>query len=168
MRTAKLWVLMGLPFVLVACGGEEGGEEASEADTVATVDSAAPAGGMAMDTAGAAAGMASTVALSPLNNSGISGEANVSEQAGQTQVMVRLTGSQPNAVHKGHIHSGTCENLGGVVAPLQDVTIGADGSGTSTSTVSQPMMNLANGQHVVNYHLPDGKPAACGVIQHSM
>src|SRR5688500_8216500 len=55
---ARLWMLMGLPLVVMACGGGEEEQAASEADTAAV---ATEPGAMAMDTAGGMAGMGSQV-----------------------------------------------------------------------------------------------------------
>lgn len=172
MRRTTRWTLLFLPLLLVACGdsGEAGSEENTglqdTADTSAMPQAATdPMAGAT----GAGGTMANTVTMQPLNNSGISGEATLSEQGGQVQVMVRLTGGQPNATYPGHVHQGTCESLGAAVVPLESVTTDASGSGTSTSTVSQPLGTLANGSHVVNYHGEGGQAVSCGPITgHSM
>ena len=79
--------------------------------------------------------MATTVTMQPLQDSGVTGEATLTPMGGQTQVMVRLTGRSGEGEHPGHIHPGTCDSVGGVVAPLQPITAGADGTGTMTTTV---------------------------------
>lgn len=67
-------------------------------------------------------------------------------------------------VHPAHIHSGTCADLGDVVAPLSDVTyIGddADRTGatsalpvkTSLTVVDMPLQEVIDGGHAINVHL---------------
>lgn len=163
MRKAKLWALAGLPFVLAACGG---GDEAAmeEAPEIEMTEPAVP-----VEPAGEMAGMASTITMQALGESGASGEITVTPQGTQAEVMVRLTGLQEGE-HPGHIHSGTCDNIGGVVAPLQPITAGADGTGTMTTTVDVDPATLLNGQHVIQYHQAGGGPGiVCGQLTgHSM
>jgi hypothetical protein len=71
--------------------------------------------------------------------------------------------------HPAHIHDGTCDNLGGVAYPLNDVTL-APAAGEATPTAQQPMMahadevltsvttvdvsltDLLAGQYAINIH----------------
>jgi hypothetical protein len=166
--------LIAIPFALVAlaaCGG--GGDEGQAPATSDTVSSTTVAPMPGADSAGAAGDTSHTSASNPtvqmaaIGNSGVSGTAQLMEHgAGQTMVTVNLTGSGSGA-HPGHIHSGTCENLGAVVAPLQAVER-TNGNGTSTSTVDVPLATVMNGQHVVNFHAGAGDnpmaPVACAQI----
>lgn len=176
MNATRLWYLAALPLALAACGGgDEGTEEGAGDATVATADSAtmaapppaaAPAP-MAGDSMGAQMAGGSTVPMMALNNSGVTGQAQIAEHAaGETMITVTLTGPG-SGTHPGHIHSGTCENLGAVVVPLQSVTL-ANGTGTSTSTAKVPLATVMNGQHVVNFHAGSGEnpmaPVVCGPI----
>ena len=161
--------------VLAACGG--GGGEAAEggADTTTATMAPAPApsgetmpAAPATDTAMAGQSSATnSVQMTALNNSGVSGTTQVMAHGeGETMVTVNLQG-QGTGTHPGHIHSGTCDNLGPVVVPLESVTM-ANGSGTSSSTVKVPMATVMNGQHVVNFHAGSGDnpmaPVVCGAI----
>ncbi len=67
-------------------------------------------------------------------------------------------------VHPAHIHSGTCAELGDVVAPLSDVAhIGDDAERTgatsaipvksSTTVVEMPLREIIDGGHAINVHL---------------
>jgi hypothetical protein len=164
----NLRMLLAVPVALltVACNGDD------RVDTVATTDTTmmgAPAGTTPAAGTGTmmGAGMGSTIAMQPVGGSGVSGEATLTESGQQTQVMVRLMGSTANATHQGHIHSGTCASPGAVVVPLQSISVDAQGSGTSTSTVDVPIHTAANGQHIVVYHEAGGSPGApvvCGEI----
>ncbi len=171
MTRSHLWVLCALPLTLMACGGgDEGGAEGA-ADTTAAV----PADGGAMATTPApmpadtamAAAAPSAVQMMALNNSGVSGQSQVMAQ-GDAETMLTVTLQGPGSgTHPGHIHSGTCDNLGPVVVPLESVTL-ANGTGTSTSTVKVPLATVMNGQHVVNFHAGSGEnpmtPVVCGAI----
>jgi hypothetical protein len=66
-------------------------------------------------------------------------------------------------VHPAHIHSGTCADLGDVVAPLNDVTyIGGDSERTgpasaipvkgSVTVVDMPLQEIIDGGHAINVH----------------
>jgi plastocyanin len=67
-------------------------------------------------------------------------------------------------VHPAHIHTGTCAELGDVVAPLTDVAhIGDDGERTgatssipvksSVTVVDMPLQEIIDGGHAINVHL---------------
>jgi hypothetical protein len=166
-----LMKLLAFPIMLltVACNGDDRTADTfGTTDTLATTPGTGTAtGAPAMGAPGTGTGMASTITLQPVAGSGVSGEATLTEMGQQTQVMVRLMGSQPNATHQGHIHSGTCDNIGSVVAPLQPVQVDGQGSGTSTSTVNVSIHDASDGRHVVAYHEAGGSPGApavCGEI----
>jgi hypothetical protein len=169
MRSTRLWVLAALPFALTACGGgDEAADDAGEGAAVVT-DSVATTTGTPMPGDTAMSGshsMGSAVTMNAVGSSGVTGQAQFMDQAGQTMVMVNLT-AQGNSTHSGHIHTGTCASPGAVVAPLQDITL-ANGSGTSSSTVPVPMSTVMNGQHIVAYHASSGEnpgaPVVCGQI----
>lgn len=63
--------------------------------------------------------------------------------------------------HPAHIHSGTCDELGDVVAPLQDVTVPeGETSGaasafpleTSETIIDMPLQEILDSPHAVNVH----------------
>ena len=81
--------------------------------------------------------------------------------------------------HPAHIHSGTCDELGDVVLPLEDLADPAGGgeerSGpatahavkTSETTVDMPLEEIVEGGHAINVHLSAeeiGTYIACGDI----
>lgn len=170
MKPTRLWVVAAIPLALTACGGggeaAEGGADsvaAPSAETGSTTTPPAPA-----DTGmGGAQAMGGAVTMNAVGGSGVTGQAQFMDHGqGQTMVTVNLAG-QGSSTHSGHIHQGTCDALGSVVAPLQDVTL-ANGTGTSTSTVQVPLATVMNGQHVVAYHQGQGAnagaPVVCGQI----
>lgn len=170
MKTTRLWVLAALPFALAACGGGDD-EAASGADTTAaSMDSITTTTSTTMpaDTGmSGAQAVGSAVTMNAVGTSGVTGQAQFMEHGtGQTMVTVNLT-AQGNTTHSGHIHEGTCDAPGKVVAPLQDVTL-ANGTGSSSSTVDIPLGTVMNGQHIVAYHQGQGAsagaPVVCGQI----
>jgi len=171
MKTTRLWTLAALPLALAACGG---GDETAEGGTDTTTaalpspDAGATAATMPADSgmAGAQA-LGGAVAMNAVGGSGVTGQAQFMEHGpGETMVTVTLT-AQGNSSHSGHIHQGTCEALGSVVAPLQDVTL-ANGAGSATSTVDVALSTVMDGQHIVAYHQGQGAgagaPVVCGQI----
>jgi hypothetical protein len=171
MKATRLWALTALPFALTACGG--GDEETAEGTAIDTttatmsMDSAATTP-MATDTGmGGAQAMGGAVTMNAVGSSGVTGQAQFMDHGGgQTMVTVNLT-AQGNTTHSGHIHKGTCDSPGEVVAPLQDITL-ANGAGSSSSTVPAPLATVMNGEHIVAYHQGQGAnagaPVVCGQI----
>lgn len=163
MKIARISTFLPLALLITACGGDE-----PETDSIVVGDTAmiAPTTEPAGTVAPAAPGAATqTVQLDPLGDSGVSGEATLTRTNGQTQVMVRLTGTPGNTTHPGHIHSGSCEAPGPPVQPLESVTTDATGSGTATSTVTVDEATVFNGQHIIQYHQAGGGPGVtCGQI----
>ena len=173
MRNPRNWLWLVIP-VVAACGvgsdEEVGTEEGFMADTLVEAMGASdvavivPPGGIAPtgDTTGMAAGAVGgmqTVPFTALGSGGHAGSVMIHPSGQQTQVMVQLSGPQ-SGVHQGHIHTGTCENLGSVVQPLQSVDVPQTGPGSVTSTVSIPPATVMNGQHIVVYHTTGGSPGA--------
>lgn len=149
-----------LPLVLAACATDE----PAEGDTMATSE----ADSAAMQPAGPASGMgdmASTVSMTALGESGVSGEAILTPSGDQTEVSVTLNGLEANASHPGHIHQGSCEAVGSVVVPLSPITADASGSGTMTTTAAVSADSTMAGGHIVVYHDPGGTPVVCGAVE---
>ncbi|HEX8693778.1 MAG TPA: hypothetical protein VF746_15255 [Longimicrobium sp.] len=179
MRALRLWSLAMLPLALAACGGGDADERGGEGDTTAAVAPmptdtgamVAPAP-MGADTGAAAAGQNTiVVTLRPVNNSGISGEAVITAQESQAQVVLTLRGAQGAGTHQAHVHSGTCDSPGAPVAPLEPVTTDASGTGSSTTTIQPGMNALMGGGHIVSAHQAGGSPGpmvTCGLIEHQM
>jgi YVTN family beta-propeller protein len=104
-----------------------------------------------------------TFSLDEENNSGQSGQATLTGQNGQTEVVLVLS---PGTLESElvHIHTGQCgPSLGGIVFPL---TSFVDGSGESVTTVDAPLGSLLTGDFAINTH-QQGQPSvftACGNI----
>ena len=76
----------------------------------------------------------------------------------QTPVSEADTGAES---HPAHIHSGSCDQLGDVVVPLNDVTypagehVGAESAHavkTSINVVDMPLQELIDGDYAINVH----------------
>lgn len=176
MKATRYWALAALPLALAACGG--GDEETAAggaADTTSVMasgdsgtTSAVPAAPMPGDSGmSGAQAMAAAVTMNAVGGSGVTGQASfMAHGTNETMVTVNLT-AQGSTTHAGHIHQGTCDNIGSVVAPLQPVTL-ANGTGSSNSTVPVALGTVMNGQHVVSYHQNagdnPGAPVVCGQI----
>jgi hypothetical protein len=164
MRIRGLW--LGCAMLLMACGG--GADDDVASDTMGGTPSMGPApgdttmAGMNHDSM-AAAGGAGHVTLTPVAGStatGLSGEAMVTPKGEQADVMVMVRGAPASAVLQAHVHKGRCGTDEGVAAPLDAVTAGEDGAGSSTTTVSLPADSVNNGRHYVQVHDPNGSPGA--------
>jgi LPXTG-motif cell wall-anchored protein len=97
---------------------------------------------------GASAQDSVTVALNPINNSGISGSAVFTPVGNQTQVVVTINGEPTGGSEPIHIHTGQCgATLGGVKFPLKNVE-----NGMSTTVVDTPFVPLWSGGFAINAH----------------
>ena len=87
--------------------------------------------------------------LNSQNNSGQSGRATlIMDQNGMAQLALNLTGEQDGASQPAHIHSGTCENLGDVLYPLNNVVNGQSETTLNVTTEQlKIMMPLAINVH---------------------
>ncbi|MGI9179989.1 MAG: CHRD domain-containing protein [Longimicrobiaceae bacterium] len=173
MKTIKICSVAALALTLAACPATDDRDAGFAAGDTLMRDTpmagAAP-GTMAGDTMGM--GMSERVELGELNNSGVTGEAMINPQNGDTRVVLTVRGARPNATVQAHIHRGSCDTQGPVAAPLEAVNTDATGMGTSTSTVNVPGMTVMNGQHYVQAHTAGadpGPPTACADIpEHRM
>ena len=149
----KRWIapLAWIPVAaLMGCAQEAGDTEAGAADTAMAE---APA---AAETADAAVEMD----MEARNESGITGEARIQLQTDGLLVTVDLDGVEAGTEYASHIHSGTCEQPGGVVVPLESVP-GAEGSASTSVGVDQ----LPPGQsYLIMSHGAGGQPVACGDV----
>src|SRR5215212_10570471 len=88
-----------------------------------------------------------------------------------------VRGQEADAPHPAHIHSGTCDNLGDIVAPLSDVTEVTTGEKFGAPTallvkesetdVPLPLGDILAAPHAINIHESAGaiqNYIACGDI----
>ena len=162
MKSSTRWMALPLVAILAACGADTDQDDIDLADSSVPTTEQPPLADAPAPMA--SSGMAETAQIQALGNSGVSGEATITDRGTQTEVMVRLMGAPANATMAGHIHTGTCDNVGGVVLPLEEISIDESGNGTMTATVDVPPMTAMNGQHIVVYHGEGGTPAACAAI----
>lgn len=66
-----------------------------------------------------------TFTITEQNNSGINGEASLNSASGKTTVTLSVDGASTTTTHPAHIHNGTCEDLGDIAYPLNEVENGS-------------------------------------------
>lgn len=103
------------------------------------------------------------VPINELNDSGVSGDASLTDNGnGSTTVDILVDGATGG--HPAHIHAGSCADLGDIVYPLTDV----DASGASVTVIETSLADLlASGPYAINIHLSAdeiGTYVACGDI----
>lgn len=164
-RSSMAWfpLAVSLPLVLGACGGEPVAE--------------APPGGV--ETAGEAGPAAAAaprpdttrmymVRLDGLRRPDLIGSAGFVPAGDQTLVIAGVRGADAGGTLQGHLHRGeTCDAPGEAAIPLEDISVGADGLGRSTTTVPASIGTVFDGDHLLVYHQGDGEPGQaviCGDI----
>jgi len=108
-----------------------------------------------------------TAKLETENRSRVTGEAVLTPKGDSTEIALTLHGGRANTTYPSHVHFGTCKKPGAVVVPLKSVKVGRNRSGTSTTTVLTATLDSASAAHgtlLVQSHLRNGKPAACGEV----
>lgn len=108
-----------------------------------------------------------TILLSPQSGTNVTGKAVITDD-GNGQITVVLSGANMiSGLHLAHIHSGTCQQQGPIVYPLESLTANADGSGSSTTIIKAKYSDVINGNFYINIHGITGTPgavASCGQI----
>jgi hypothetical protein len=149
------WILAFVPFALAACAGPETAD-----DTETATEEALPATEATPPPTTEPEQPASfTAQFQPINESGASGQVDLRAIGESTEVRVTLSGAG-EGVYQGHIHTGTCDAPGDVVAPLSPITADASGAGDQTAEVAVPLATVMDGNHIVLYHEPGGEPGA--------
>jgi hypothetical protein len=148
-----VWMIPALG--LLACAKKEAPPPAAAAAPESTAAMAMPAAPV-------------TATVQAKNNSGITGTVTLTKSGDSTQVAVALSGGRAGQKYPSHIHGGTCAKPGAVVAPLADVAVGKDKSGTSTTMVLTSVLDSARtkfGSLVEQSHMARGmRPVACAEI----
>jgi hypothetical protein len=88
-----------------------------------------------------------TVQLGPLNNSGESGNAVLSEDGMKTKVVVTINGAPAGVGQPLHVHKGTCQQID--PKPAYGLTTLTDGK--SETVIDVPIGDLRNG-YAINGH----------------
>lgn len=107
------------------------------------------------------------VTLATENRSHMTGTVILTPKGDSTAIELTLHGGRSGTTYASHVHFGTCKKPGGVVAPLKGVKVGRNRSGMSTTTVLTSTLDAARTAHgslLVQSHLKNGKPAACGEV----
>lgn len=153
MRIDRRWTA-GLAFAallpLAACGT---GDEALEDET--EMEQAEPQAQEGMQPM--------SVVIEPKNESGLTGQATATHRADSVVMAVTVSDATQDGDYPAHVHSGTCAETGGVLAPLSTITV-ADGTGSASTTLGADQVP-ADEPAVIQIHLPDGTPAACGDLR---
>lgn len=143
-RTAATAAVTLTSFALIACGGGETSQQASAA----------------------ASGSASqySASVSPKNESGMQGHVMVSAGSDSLTIKLEVLGLKGGTEYPAHLHSGTCEEGGDVLADLNPPTVASVGLGSSLTALSPDLMETGR-PYFVQLHLPDGTPAACADVR---
>ena len=131
-RTLALLALL----VLVGCGGGGNGDDVARGSPL-TLDLAAQGG------------------------SDQSGTAQLSADGEKTRIVVELANA-PDIPQPSHVHQGTCDEIGDVVAPLENVV-----DGRAESVVDMSLAELRRGGLIVHAHKSEAEydtSVACAEI----
>ncbi len=168
MPALSKWLSAGLCVALVACGGRDQERDTMDTTTDATITPAPGTVGTGTTDVDAMVHSQQMVQLAAMGGSGVQGEAMFARSGERTEVTLRLMGAGRAGSHASHIHSGTCENQGPVVAPVGDVNVDATGNGSVSTTLDLPIGTIMNGQHYIQAHQSaganSGSPVTCGNI----
>ena len=135
--------------VAAGCGGDDAADDVAEATTGLTdTGEAAETVEDALDDAETSLPDGLTLALEEQNDSGISGEVELSPTSESAlEVEIEVDGSD-GGPHPAHIHEGSCDDLNPEPAfPLEDVV-----DGESQTTVEISVEDLVATEYAVNVH----------------
>ena len=146
-RSAALALVTAGSFALVACsGGDTSQQQASASGS------------------GSASGSQYSGSVSAMNESGMQGHVTVSAGSDALTIKLEVLGLKGGTEYPTHLHSGTCEEGGEVVAELEPPTVASVGLGSSLTELSPDEMQ-AGQPYFVQLHQPDGTPAACANVE---
>jgi hypothetical protein len=150
------YFLLLLAGLLAACSNDRGQglDPGQESDFLALEGAPSP-----MDTM-----LHATIALAPVGESGIWGEAMAMHSENTVVVILEMQGLGEAVMHAAHIHAGTCATGGPVAVALSPVTGLEDGTGTSTTSLDAAELG-ATERYFIQVHTEDGTPAACGDME---
>lgn len=94
----------------------------------------------------------------------VSGDAEFTRTGGSITVAVQMDNLPGGAGdYASHIHDGTCDDYGGVVTPLNDVSGTEAGSGQATTEVDAAQFTPGS-PYVAMVHSQEGPPIACAEV----
>jgi len=105
--------------------------------------------------------------LAEMNNSGTSGVVTVTPQNGQTQILLAVSGAQPNTQVRPTIHRGGCDEVGRLVHELQPIRVEGTGLAEESMTLNVRIDQIADGWHSVRVYPQAGyqsPPIACAEL----
>ena len=149
-RSAALALVTAASFALVACSG---GDTSQQQEQQASVSGS-----------GSMSGSQYSASVSAKNESGMQGHVIVSAGSDALTIKLEVLGLKGGAEYPTHLHSGTCEEGGDVVAELSSPTVASVGLGSSLTELSPDAMQ-AGQTYFVQLHQPDGTPAACANVE---
>lgn len=169
------WMAACAALAVAACGGSEAGQSGSESTadggTTVVADSATtPADQQQLPAPvqqNQAAAAQRQMQLQPVGGSGVSGTVTVvpvNLGGDSVTVSILVSGASGGGALPAHVHTGACDDIGPVVAPLSPVQANQGGGGQSSTGIAVPVTALEDGRHLVSVHDPGGKPVACAVI----
>lgn len=98
--------------------------------------------------------------LSPINQSGIRGTAELAGTGDGVRLVLRLEGLQPREQYAAYVHQGRCAEGGPVRLPLGVVVGQDDGAGSVRMRVDSDRLPR-DGDLFVQVHDADSRPVAC-------
>jgi hypothetical protein len=104
------------------------------------------------------------VALEPVRDSGVFGQATALHGDEDVMVTLEVHGLPAAGEYAAHIHSGTCAEGGPVAVGLNPVIGNEAGHGTSTSTLDMGEMDHDQ-PYFFQVHSAEGPPVACGDME---
>ena len=157
-RMLEGMTVAALALGLAAC---EARDDAEDTTMTGDVDTMAQSAADTMTQQQEGMGERMQLQLEAVNNSGASGQVDITPADGRTTIILTLdageAGGEDGQRHMAHIHAGTCANIGQAVAPLEAIaTVSARGS--STTLLGQDIHTIADGNHVIAAHAAGGNP----------
>jgi len=151
--TGTLALAATLPFVALACGGGEQGEQMEQqpAQQQQQMQSSA---------------QTASSSFQPENGSNVTGDVQFTRNGDSLTVDISAHMGNPGD-YAAHIHNGTCDDFGSVVAPLGNATAAEPGIAETSTTVDATQLQAGN-PYVVMIHDQQGAPAGCAPVPASI
>ncbi len=150
MRSKWLLAGIGLLIAVLAIGAIACGDDEKTADEI--VDELDDLGVLSLH-----------ATLTEVDGSGASGEADLSVNGEGIFVSLEMQGLTEGA-HANHLHDGSCDEMGNVHIPLDNIVADSAGDGSqSTGNNELPLSHFETG-HYLAVHADDGAVVACGDV----